>query len=254
MIRHAEEVMGTVVSFVVREDGLTGAAVRAALQTACATLHRADEIFSCYQPGSPMSRIRRGELTVDDAPAEVGEVLRLCRTARAMSGGWFDPWAMAGGVDPTGLVKGWAAARALEDIRAAGALAAMVNAAGDVASFGDPAETRPWRVGIIDPLRTGKLAWTAAVHAAMATSGSCERGLHIIDPHTATPADEIVSATVIGPCLSFADALATAVVAGGPAALQRVAGLEGYSALCVDRQGTWAATPHFASAGQLTEL
>ena len=28
-----------------------------------------------------------------------------------MSGGWFDPWAMPGGVDPTGLVKGWAVDR-----------------------------------------------------------------------------------------------------------------------------------------------
>lgn len=238
--------MGTVVSFVVRDDGLTDAATRAALAAACATLHEADAIFSTYRPGSPLSRLRGGEITVDDAPPQLGEVLGLCRIAREMSDGWFDPWAMPGGVDPTGLVKGWAAARALEDLRVAGVTAAMVNAAGDVAAFGSPDETRPWRVGIADPLRAGELAWTAPVDAAMATSGSFERGLHIIDPHTGAPAQEIVSATVTGPRLALADALATAIVAGGPAALQRVAGLEDYAALCLDRCGTWTATPRFA--------
>jgi thiamine biosynthesis lipoprotein len=251
VIRHAEEVMGTVVSFVVRDDGLTDAATRAALQTACATLHDADAVFSTYKPNSPLSRVRRGEIAVGDAPPEVGEVLQLCQTARAMSDGWFDPWAMPGGVDPTGLVKGWAATRALEALRAAGAPAAMVNAAGDIAAFGSPEDTRPWRVAIADPLRAGELAWTAAVHAAMATSGTCERGLHIIDPHTGAPTQEIVSATVIGPHLGLADALATAIVAGGPRALQRVADLEGYDALCLNRHGTWTATERFACEGRL---
>jgi hypothetical protein len=31
-----------------------------------------------------------------------------CEAAREASDGWFDPWAMPGGYDPTGLVKGWA--------------------------------------------------------------------------------------------------------------------------------------------------
>lgn len=243
MIRHAEEVMGTVVSFALRDDGLGESAARAALRTACTTMHRADEIFSTFRPHSPVSRLRRGEIGLDDAPPQVAEVLRLCRAARAMSGGWFDPWAMPGGIDPTGLVKGWAAARALEDLRAAGAPAAMVNAAGDVAAFGRPDGARPWQVGIGDPLRGDRLAWTATVHAALATSGSCQRGPHILDPHTGTAARGIICATVFGPDLALADALATAVVAGGVRALRRVAALDGYTALCLDCAGAWSATP-----------
>ena len=39
----------------------------------------------------------------------MAEVLRPpAAQARDASGGWFDPWAMPGGYDPTGLVKGWA--------------------------------------------------------------------------------------------------------------------------------------------------
>jgi thiamine biosynthesis lipoprotein len=87
VIRHAEEVMGTVVSFAVRDDGLTDAATRAALQTACETLHDADAVFSTYKPNSPLSRLRRGEITVGDAPPEVGEVLQLCHAALTMSDG-----------------------------------------------------------------------------------------------------------------------------------------------------------------------
>jgi thiamine biosynthesis lipoprotein len=130
----------------------------------------------------------------------------------------------------------------------------MVNAAGDIAAFGSPEDARPWRVAIADPLRAGELAWTAAVHAAMATSGTCERGLHIIDPHTRAPTQEIVSATVIGPHLALADALATAIVAGGPRALQRVADLEGYDALCLNRHGTWTATERFACEGRFGDV
>lgn len=67
------------------------------------------------------------------------EVLDLCENARRASGGWFDPWAMPAGVDPTGLVKGWAVEQALAVLHEAGMEAAMVNGGGDIAVFGAPA-------------------------------------------------------------------------------------------------------------------
>jgi thiamine biosynthesis lipoprotein len=245
VIRHTEEVMGTVVSFAVQADELSASAVRMALRTSCATLHRADAIFSTFKHGSPVSRMRRGEIAEDDAPDEVREVLRLCRTVRELSGGWFDPWSMPGGVDPTGVVKGWAAARALDDLRAAGAAAAMVNAAGDLAVFGTPEGGRAWRAGIADPRQPGSLAWTAEVAGAMATSGSAEQGAHIFDPRSRAVTGRVLSATVTGPDLAIADGLATAVAAGGQEAFERVAGLEGYEAMCLDRSGAWTATDGF---------
>ena len=83
------------------------------LEEAREELHRADQIFSTWRQDSPMSRLRRGELSLDEAPSEMTEVFEQCLVARSLSGGWFDPWAMPGGVDPTGYVKGWAAQRSL---------------------------------------------------------------------------------------------------------------------------------------------
>lgn len=100
--------MGTVVTIdVYGGDGRRDDEEDEALARARAILHEADEMFSTWRAESSVSRLRRGEITLEEAPAPVAEVLALCRTAREVSHGWFDPWAMPGGVDPTGLVKGW---------------------------------------------------------------------------------------------------------------------------------------------------
>lgn len=231
VIRHAEAVMGTVVSFGLRPGGLTACQAEAALADACASLHSADEIFSTWKPSSPMSRLRRGEIALEDCPDEVATVLAACRRARECSGGWFDPWAMPGGVDPTGFVKGWATQRAAQVLRARGVAAGMVNAAGDVACFGRPEPGRPgWTIGVVDAGDPRAIARTFDVAAAIATSGTSERGDHIIDPFTGKRRARVVSATVVGPDLGLADAFATALVAEGGAGLGRLARRRGYSA------------------------
>src|SRR3974377_2238279 len=100
-----------------------------------AVLYRADAVFSRWKPDSPLNQIRQGRLHLEAAPPEVGEGLLLCAVVRQHSGGWFDPGAIPGGVAPTGLVKGWAAARALSVLTVAGARSAMVSAGGDLAHF-----------------------------------------------------------------------------------------------------------------------
>ena len=134
-----------------------------------------------------MSRFRRGEADLDDLPLEVAEVVAECRAATQVSGGWFDPWAMPGGFDPTGLIKGWAVDRALDVLRRSGMAGAMVNGGGDLAAFGSPAPGQRWRVGIRHPWRADALAGIIEVEAAVATSGSYERGTHLTDPATGRP-------------------------------------------------------------------
>jgi thiamine biosynthesis lipoprotein len=233
------------VSFDLRAGDLDEQALRAALELSCATLHEGDAQLSTWKPDSPISRIRRGELAIEDAPADVAQVLRRCAEARELSGGWFDPWRMPGGVDPTGLAKGWIAERALERLRLAGLAAAMVNAGGDVAAFGEPEPGRRWRIGVLDPRAAGALLGVVELDGAVATSGTYERGHHVLDPGSGQPAPGPLSATVTGPDLALADALATGLLAAGESGLGSIESLEGYEALGMDDDGTVFATTGF---------
>jgi FAD:protein FMN transferase len=248
LLTHAEPVMGTVVSFALHPGELPGPDLRAALQAACAVLQDADRVFSTWDPGSPLSLLRRGTPRTDPPPV-MAEVEAACRQARDASGGWFDPWAMPGGYDPTGLVKGWAVAKALRTLDQAGIPAALVNGGGDLAAFGMPGPGRCWRAGIRHPWRATGLAAVIEVHGAVATSASYERGAHLVDPRTGQPGCQAASATVTGPSLAQADALATGLAVGGDAALQVISGLAGYQAYLIRPDGSESWTPglEFAS-------
>jgi thiamine biosynthesis lipoprotein len=232
VFRHAEPVMGTIVSFEVRPRGTAPDHAWAAISDACRVLHHADDVFSVYRPDSPLTRLRRRELTLTECPPDVAAVLALCQTAREQSGGWFDPWAMPGGVDPTGLVKGWAAREAATALRNAGVAAGLVNAAGDIAVFGRPAGRQGWRVGIRSPDAPDRLLCVVDADGAVATSGSYERGDHVLDAGTGCPATAAVSATVCGPDLAFADAFATGLLSAGEAGFDPLV-RAGYEALIV---------------------
>ena len=242
---HVEEVMGTVVSFVVPMGDMPERRVTNALKDACRVLHEADEVFSTWNRASPMSRVRRGELALTDAPPVMREVLATCELARELSGGWFDPWAMPGGVDPTGLVKGWAAQRAAGELRSAGITSAMVNAAGDIVALGEREPGRAWRVGVRDPRRPERLAFSVPIEGAIATSAHYERPGQVLDPRDGMPSLGLRSATVMGPDLGMADALATGLLAAGTAGLPHIAALEDYSAYIMGTAGVVRVTPGF---------
>ena len=242
---HAEPVMGTVVSFAVHPGTAPHDSVRRAVADACGWLHHVDRTFSTWDPESPMSQVRRGRLALADAPGEIHDVLRLCEIAREMSGGWFDPFRMPGGVDPTGLVKGWAVQRATTIVWRAAVQGVMVNGGGDIATAGRPAGGRTWRVGIQHPWRADALACVIEPRHCVATSGVYQRGLHLVDPHTETAACRVASATVTGPSLIFADALATGLAVAGEQGLAIVAGLPGYGAYVILPDGREDATPGF---------
>lgn len=237
--------MGTVVG-VVTHGRLPELARRAAI----GELHEADRVFSTWNPASPMARLRAGRAGLEDLDpgdaALIVEVLRRCELARELTGGAFDPWALPGGVDPTGLVKGWAAERALRAL--GGGAAAMVNAGGDLVVSGTPGG-RPWRVGIRHPGQPeGFLAAVVEVAAAVATSGDYERPGQLVDPATGRAARAAGSATVTGPDLDLADALATGLAVGGRTVLAAIDRLPGYDAYLVTGEGRHLATPTMAFA------
>jgi thiamine biosynthesis lipoprotein len=75
---------------------------------------------------------------------------------------------------------------------------------------------------------------------AVASSGTAERGAHLVDPFTGRPATALAGATVVGPSLTYADAYATAAFVMGRDATRWIDGVDGYAALVVDTDGRTA--------------
>lgn len=233
-LRHAEHVMGTVVSFDVP------AWASAAMAGAIGWLHWVDATFSPYRDDSDVSRYGRGEVSLAQCAPELADILEQAAAVSDRSGGYFT--ATPGGrLDPSGLVKGWAVERAAAMLSQAGSPGHCVNGGGDIRCVGGREPGEPWRIGIADPLRPGALALVVAgSDFAVATSGLAERGCHIVNPHTGAPATGLASMTVAGPSLTMADAYATAAFAMGPAARDWVGGLDGYEAFAISPDGgTW---------------
>jgi FAD:protein FMN transferase len=223
-------VMGTVISIDVRSR-LPETVVQRALDAAAAVLSAADREFSTYRPDSWISRLRRHEIALTDCPPPVPEVVAICSRVEEITGGCFTArWRGDGTIDPTGLVKGWAAGQASAVLKQHGIADHCVNAAGDLALAGHPRPGPGWRIGIADPRTPGALlgtvdtppssgaTQTVLCWPAVATSGTAERGQHVVDPHNGRPTGGLLAATVAGPDPAVADGCATGLLAAGAAA------------------------------------
>jgi thiamine biosynthesis lipoprotein len=241
------EVMGTIATVLISPGPLSESAVDKAFEEATYQLRRTDEIFSTYQRDSQISRIRQGELDLAAADSVVGQVYEACQRAREVTHGYFDPWAIPGGFDPTGLVKGFALGQACQRLRDSGARGALVNAGGDFAAFGEPGPDQAWVVALRHPGRSDTTIAQLVVPSpgALATSGTYERGQHLLDPFRGLPTARAASASVAGPDPGLADALATALAVAGVPGLAWFGDLDGYFGLVVDANLEMRATPGF---------
>ena len=195
-----------------------------------------DRTFSPYVLDSAVSRINRGELRLEDAGKLLNQAVDLCRLYERATGGYFSAW-INGRFDPSGLVKGWAIDRACSILDRYGYCDYFVDAGGDVQTRGRNAEGGRWRVGIRHPVERDKVARVVlASGLAVATSGTYEKGEHILDPHSGKPANSWLSFTVVGPDILQADVYATACCAMGIAGLDFVARVEGYNAYAIDHE------------------
>ena len=194
-----------------------------------------EHTFSVFLPDSDVSRIGRGELSIDDCDPQVRGVLTRCDELRSLTGGAFDHDPAGGRFDPSAFVKGWSVDRAGLILRIAGLHTWRINAGGDVLCSSTESSSRPTRVGIRHPGDLQQIAAVLAIeHGAVATSGEYERGTHIWKDSNDSG---LRSLTVVGPELGMADALATALFATddpSPAWLERFPGY-GVLALTDDR-------------------
>ena len=212
-LRRVEHVMGMPVIVDVRDEHVGDDTIDEVFEW----FREVDARFSTYKPDSEICRIDRGELALEAAHPDVRAVLARCEELADETGGYFDVRAGASRkLDPSGLVKGWSVDAAATILAAAGATSYAVNAGGDVRVRGGALPEDVWRVGIQHPLERDRIA--AVVEArdlAVATSGTYERGEHVIDPHTRRPPSGVLSVTITGPDLATADAYATSAFAMG---------------------------------------
>jgi thiamine biosynthesis lipoprotein len=146
--------------------------------------------------------------------------------------------------------KGYAADRAKELLMAKGAAAGIINAAGDMNTWGRQPNGKPWQVAITNPMDKNKVfALLPIAQGAVVTSGNYEKYVefngqrysHIIDPRTGYPSKGILSVTVFAPRAELADALATSVfVMGIETGLDRINQLPQVECIIIDDQGNIA--------------
>jgi thiamine biosynthesis lipoprotein len=149
-------------------------------------------------------------------------------------------------IDLGGIAKGYAVDRSIQTLRSLGIRHAMVNAGGDTRLLGDR-RGKPWIVGIRDPRNEGRMVTRLPLEdEAISTSGDYERYFeedgvryhHILVPGTGKSANEVRSATIIGPDATQTDGLSTTVfVLGVERGMALVSGLPGVEAVIVDRDG-----------------
>lgn len=216
--RYVDHVMGMPISLALRGRHTHDHAALEAWAEVVADLREVDRVFSTYRSDSFVSRLGRGEISVADCPPEVVEVLALGHRARLESGGAFDVRRRSGDgplvLDPSGVVKGWAAQRASAWLHALPETDFCLSAGGDMVCHTDDPEGIPWRIGLEDPFDPTRLIGTVPVRrGAVATSGSTHRGAHVVDARTGSAPTRVAQVTVIAESLTWADIDATAAYA-----------------------------------------
>lgn len=216
---------------------IIGATNQSDFEPAFDRLQAIDSQFSTYKLGSELSRYQRGVIKLADISSDLRAIQSACAEFADLTDGYFSAY-YDGTFDPTGYVKGWAIEQASQAIAAQGFGTYLINAGGDI--FGASDGLRRWNIGLQHPARRQSILGTVHITTgAVATSGTYERGAHILDPHTRLPATELVAVTVTGPSIVMSDVFATACLAMG-----RIRGRAfidkqiGYAVLFVDHAGT----------------
>ncbi|MEP7321844.1 MAG: FAD:protein FMN transferase [Saprospiraceae bacterium] len=123
-----------------------------------------------------------------------------------------------------GIGKGYAAECAKRVMQESGVEAGIINASGDLTTWGHTPEGRPWTIGIADPqTRLNVFSEMQLSDMSIATSGDYEKYViiegrkysHTINPRTGYPVHGISSVSIISPNAELCDALTTPVMVMG---------------------------------------
>lgn len=143
-----------------------------------------------------------------------------------------------------GIGKGYAAEMARRLLIQKGVESGIVNASGDLTTWGNQPNGEPWTIGIADPdAKNQPFSYFNISNVAVATSGNYEKFVmiggkrysHTIDPKTGLPVSGIKSVTIISPNAEIADAMATPVtVMGVKVGLDLINQMQGMACIIID--------------------
>jgi thiamine biosynthesis lipoprotein len=146
-----------------------------------------------------------------------------------------------------GIGQGYIADKIKALLLSKGCVAGLVNVSGDISTWGQQPDGKPWKVGIKNPMNKNKIFATFPLEdTAVETSGSYEKYVtfngirysHIIDTRTGYPATGLISVSVFAKTTELADALATGVfVLGKEVGMDLVNQLPGIGCIMVDEEG-----------------
>ncbi len=168
-------------------------------------------------------------------------------------------------IDPGGIIKGYAADKAVEVLKKNGIKSGIVAVAGDIKVFGKRPDGGLWNVGIqnprphppIPPLARGGnggvdeiIAAIGLSDAGISTSGDYQKFFikdgkryhHLLNPKTGYPVYDCQSVTVITKDAVFTDAFATGIFILGPEKGLDVMKKLGFDGVIVDKDGKIHAT------------
>jgi len=150
--------------------------------------------------------------------------------------------------------KGYAADTAKKLLISKRVVAGIINASGDMNTWGKQSNGEDWKVAITNPLNKNKaFAMLPISNGAVVTSGNYEkyvtfnnkRYTHIIDPRTGYPSIGIISVSVFAPKAEIADALATSIfVMGINVGLDRINQLKHIECIIIDDKGKVHTSQH----------
>ncbi len=157
-------------------------------------------------------------------------------------------------IDPGGIIKGYAADKAVEVLKKNGIKSGIVAVAGDIKVFGKRPDGGLWNVGIQNPRqKSDKDEIIAAIGLsgmAISTSGDYQKFFikdgkryhHLLNPKTGYPVYDCQSVTVITKDAVFTDAFATGIFILGPEKGLDVMKKLGFDGVIVDKDGKIHAT------------
>lgn len=183
-------------------------------------LARIDAMASTWRSDSELMRYNRAAAPDEfKLSAELSGLIERAKQLETQTQGAFSLRPAGEEIDLSAIAKGYAVDRVTELLQTRfGITDCLIDIGGEVRAVGDGPGGAGWRVGLYQPIQDAdiKPPVLSLQNLSVATSGAYFKGDHIIDSKTGKPViNDLVSASVLHPNTTTADALATALYVMG---------------------------------------